>query len=224
VRRSRSRRSRTCGDGRVGITTEFRRHSGGRPRLGGTPVVDETVAAGCHATGGGPVSATDCHAYVQDQRNRDLAAIFGRYVPVSAITRPQGRVDLELPPFMVIPSQRTSDHSQSRRHSAATISSMTGVPPGRGRPPEQPWGSVLLPTRPPPHALIRASRWTAREAGPCLRSASGTSRERRAKPQLNDQVDTTCLTGAGDAWRRLTKCPSAFRGTRCRACTTARAI
>jgi hypothetical protein len=33
------------------------------------------------------------------QRNRDLAAIFGRHVPVSAITRPAGRVDLELPPF-----------------------------------------------------------------------------------------------------------------------------
>jgi hypothetical protein len=28
---------------------------GGRPRLGGTPVLDEPVTAGSHATGGGPV-------------------------------------------------------------------------------------------------------------------------------------------------------------------------
>jgi hypothetical protein len=63
-----------------------RGRSGGRPRPGGTPVRDETVAAGCHAPGGGPISAPDCHAYVQDQRNRDIAAIFGRHVPVSMIT------------------------------------------------------------------------------------------------------------------------------------------
>jgi hypothetical protein len=34
--------------------------------------------------------------------------------------------------------RRASDHSQSRRHPAATGSSTTGVPPGRGRPPAQP--------------------------------------------------------------------------------------
>jgi hypothetical protein len=50
----RSRRRRTCGDGWVGIIAESRGCSGGRPRLGGTPVMDETVPAGCYATGGGP--------------------------------------------------------------------------------------------------------------------------------------------------------------------------
>src|SRR3954466_1871894 len=39
----------------VGCTTEFRGHPRSRPRLGGTPVRDESVAAGCHATGCGPV-------------------------------------------------------------------------------------------------------------------------------------------------------------------------
>src|SRR5918995_809074 len=34
----------------------------------------------------------DCHPYVQDQRNRDLTAIFGHQVPISTIMRPPGCV------------------------------------------------------------------------------------------------------------------------------------
>jgi len=45
-----------CG-GRFGGTTEFRGGVASRPRLGGTPVSDETVTAGCHATDCGAVSA-----------------------------------------------------------------------------------------------------------------------------------------------------------------------
>jgi hypothetical protein len=54
----RSRRSRTCGDGRVGtlpITWPLVRPS----PTWGTPVQDETVPAGCPRTGGGPDSTPD---------------------------------------------------------------------------------------------------------------------------------------------------------------------
>src|SRR4051812_13609347 len=39
--------------GWVGCTTEFRGRPGSRPRLGGTPDHDESVTAGCNATGCG---------------------------------------------------------------------------------------------------------------------------------------------------------------------------
>jgi hypothetical protein len=45
------------------------------PDLGARPFGDETVSAGCHATGGGPFPLADIHTGVQDQRSRDLAAI-----------------------------------------------------------------------------------------------------------------------------------------------------
>ena len=108
----------------------------------------------------------------------------------------------------------TTDHSQSRRHPAATDSSTTGVPPGRGRPPAQPrcaGGSANPATR---TRGGRASRWTTREPVPCARSASGPGRERRAKPHLRDEVDPTGLTGRlGHPCVVLIMHTHVFRGT-----------
>jgi hypothetical protein len=42
------------------------------------------------------------------------------------------------------------DHSRLRSTRTAAVSSTTGVPPSRGRPPTQPQGSVVHPTQPPP--------------------------------------------------------------------------
>jgi hypothetical protein len=47
VRSTASPRPRAWAGGRVGFTAEFRGCADSRPRLGGTPVVDEPVAAGC---------------------------------------------------------------------------------------------------------------------------------------------------------------------------------
>jgi hypothetical protein len=106
----RSHRSRTCGDGRVGITTEFVVAWAAVPDLEARPFGTRPFLPGATHPAVVPFPPPDCHAYVQDQRNRDLTAIFGRHVPVSVITRPPGRVDLELPPFVAIPSwtQRTT--------------------------------------------------------------------------------------------------------------------
>jgi hypothetical protein len=65
-------------------------------------------------------------------------------------------------------------------HPAGTDSSRTGVPPSRGRPPEQPRGSVVIPTRPAPHVRERPQRDRhSRRLGPCA-TRSGPSRVRRA--------------------------------------------
>jgi hypothetical protein len=186
---SRSHRSRMCGGGRVGISTEFPGCSGGRPRLGGTHDRDENVAAGCPRTGGGPVSALDCHAGVQDLRSRDIAAIFDRHVPVLVITRPRG----------VLISNCLSLWSSLRGRNGPQP--VRGTRQERARPQQacpqagdsrqrNPGGPVVLPTQPPRRAWGRAGRWTARKARTCTRTASGAGRERRAKPQLDDQVDT----------------------------------
>jgi hypothetical protein len=105
VCRSRSHRPHTCGGGRVGITTEFRARLGGRPRLGGTPVRDETVPAGCPRNRRWsrsrprlppirPRSAKPGH----NGHIRPPCPGFGDHPP-------SRRVDLELPLFVVIPSQ-----------------------------------------------------------------------------------------------------------------------
>jgi hypothetical protein len=93
----------------------------------------------------------------------------------------------------------------------------TGVPPSRGRPPAQPRGSVVLPTRPPPHARGRGGQVNHR-GGPGLCSIrSGPGRERRANAKLLDHVGTRGCP-AEKCTRARSHC-----GTRCRPCITARA-
>jgi hypothetical protein len=76
-----SRRPRTWVGGWVGGTTEFRGCLGSRPRLAGTPVLYESVPAGCHATGCGPVS-TRCHTQIaQDHRMRYMSRTHAVYLP-----------------------------------------------------------------------------------------------------------------------------------------------
>jgi hypothetical protein len=51
-----------------------------------------------------------------------------------------------------------------RRHPAETVSSRTGVPRSRGRPPERPGYSAVMPTRPRPHThVVDATGVTAPE-------------------------------------------------------------
>jgi hypothetical protein len=165
----------------VGKTAELRGWSGDRPRLAGTPVWDEILSAGCHATGGGPVSALDCHAGVQDHQSRDLSAIFGRHVPVSLITRLPGGVDLELPLSVVILSQAnrtTASRVGTRQQRARPRRACRQDGDGRQR---NSGGSVVLPQ--PGHLHARG---VERAGGPhgrpwtCARTASGPGRERRA--------------------------------------------
>ncbi len=63
-------------------------------------------------------------------------------------------------PFLLILTESgvESGPQPVRGHPTATVSSKTGVPPSRGRPPEQPRGSVLIPTRPAPHVRARRER------------------------------------------------------------------
>jgi hypothetical protein len=99
--------------------------------------------------------------------------------------RPPGRIDPEMPPFMVIPSQAqrtTASRVGTRQRRARPRPACPQAGNGCQR---NPGGSVLLPTRPPPRARNRASRWTARETRACARTASGPGRERRA--------NATCL-------------------------------
>jgi hypothetical protein len=109
------------------------------------------------------------------------AAIFGRYVPVLAITRPPCCVDLDLPRFVWSAFTGGRDHSQSRRHPAVTVSSKAGVPPRRGRQPGRPRNPVVIPTWPPRPRGGEAIRWNAREARararPGFRHESGTARQ-----------------------------------------------
>jgi hypothetical protein len=181
-----------CGGGRVGGTTESRGCVESRPRLGGTPVSDETVPAGCHATGCGPVSLTAATQIAQDRREWDMSCTHAVYVTYPLIKRLSTRPALALISrhlSEVTMRQEERDHRQSRGHPAVTVSSRTGVPPSRGRPSKQPRGSVVLPTRPP---SPRAGSWRAGgppgRPGRCARQ-SDPGRERRANPASHDQVD-----------------------------------
>ncbi len=82
-----------------------------------------------------------------DHRNWDLAAKYGRYVPASMI------LDV-----CVAVEGRKRDHRRLRGTRQERSRPLTGVPPSRGRPPEQPQGSVLIPTRPSPHVRERRER------------------------------------------------------------------
>jgi hypothetical protein len=80
-----------------------------------------------------------------------------------------------------------------RGHPAATVSSRTGVPPRRGRPPAQPRGPVVIPTRPPRHVRGRRERGTSRQGILPAAAGSGAGRGRRANRTFHDQVDVTGL-------------------------------
>jgi hypothetical protein len=81
-------------------------------------------------------------------------------------------------------------------HPAGTVSSETGVPPSRGRPPEQPRGPVVLPTRPPPQVRGR------REPGRHTRHPSSVAEAVRPEPGTARPRHRSCST-----------LPGAFRGT-----------
>jgi hypothetical protein len=143
---------------------------------------DETVAAGCPRTGGGPFPPPDLPHILQDQRNRDIAAIFGRQVPVSAITPLQAvLISSRLPLWSSLRKRNWADGPQPVARAPGSDGLVhDGRAPKPGTAANATPGPVLLPTRPPPHAPSRATRWTARVARTGARSASGTSRERRA--------------------------------------------
>jgi hypothetical protein len=149
----------------------------GRPsRPGGTPVRDETVPVECPRTDCGPDSV---HAVVQDQQERDMSCVFAAYVPFSSIMAILA--DLISSRLRCgCASHAERDHKQSRRQSAATVSSKTGVPPSRGRHSAQPGDSAVIPTRPPRTREVEASRRNACEAQARARSPHRARRRRRA--------------------------------------------
>jgi hypothetical protein len=86
-----------------------------------------------------------------------------------------------------------------RGHPAVTVSSRTGVPPGRGRPPAQARGPVVLPTRPSRRVRGRRERGelTNGPAGAAtgVRPGSGTARQPdaflvRSTPRVSERDRT----------------------------------
>jgi hypothetical protein len=108
---------------------------------------------GCHATGCGPdpphITLPQMiesrppglrRGQVRDQQERGTSRRGAAQVPIPLIT----------PQVPGAASGRERDHSQSSGTQIAVVSSGTGVPPRRGRPPGQPHDSVVHPTRPLP--------------------------------------------------------------------------
>ena len=79
------------------------------------------------------------------------------------------------------PGGAVRHHSQLRGTQPAVVSSRTGVPPRRGRPPERPHDSVVHPTQPPPEAdAVEANRIDTPAAEGCHMTPGGPGGERRA--------------------------------------------
>ncbi len=176
----------TRADGRVGRTTEPRGCVHGRPRRGGTAVVDEPAPAGCvrHY----PVVpksecrvSTDRSASGLRQPLRDPAR--------HALVAPDEQLGL--------PSLRTAELISTQRSMVSprgwigttaslhaphgAVSSTTGLCPRRGRLAAQPRGSVVLPTGPPPQVRVGMNAWAREEVLLTVAAACATSRGRRAR-------------------------------------------
>jgi hypothetical protein len=88
------------------------------------------------------------------------------------------------------------DHSRLRSTRTAAVSSRTGVPPSRGRPPTQPQGSVVHPTQPPPQGdgveVNRREHARAPDHGAGTgRPGPGTARPpAAARPDSTRRIDT----------------------------------
>jgi hypothetical protein len=208
-----SARPLTSGGGRVGITTGPWGCAGCRPRLGGTPVVDETVAARCHATGCGPVppsvmttkkgtSRSARPGRTRDRHNWDIAVKYGRHVPVSMI----------LGAWVAVGGGNGPQPVAWRP--AGTVSSRTGVPASRGRPSERPRYSVVNPTPPPPHLRGRCERGrharSPAHAGEAVLPESGTARPR----DVFDRVPRNAMPPTFDSSRRGSRVSSGRSGRR----------
>jgi hypothetical protein len=176
--------------------------SGGRPRLGGTPVRDETVPAGCPRTGGGPVTPR-----LPRIRPRSAKAGHSGHIwppgPGFGDHTASRRLDLELPPFVAIPSpgqRTTASRVGTRQRRARPRRSCPQAGDGRQRNPGDRY--CCQPGHLHTRRAERAGR-PHRRPGPCARSASGTGRERRAKPNRRDQVGHAYDRRAGHPLRRL---------------------
>jgi hypothetical protein len=184
-----------CRGGWVGCTTGSCGCSGGRPRRGHRPVCDETTAVACYATGCGPVLATGRPWNLGcDQRNRDLGCTPAAGVPFLLI------MGLCVGPVsggglaVVIQGRGwvwRVGTTASRVAPGRTVSSRSGVPPRRGRLPEQPHDSVVHPTQPPRQGEggEGPAEPPTREARVRGRAPGDPGRERRAHRRVTDQTD-----------------------------------
>jgi hypothetical protein len=126
--------------------------SGGRPRLGGTPVLDETVPARCPRNWPWSRFHPRDAAHSQDRCEWDMNCIHAVYElhPCGLCPDSADHGDHFTPGLALISPRRSGchpaqkrNHKQSRRRAAAAGSSQTGVPPSRGRLSAQPRGSVV---------------------------------------------------------------------------------
>ena len=106
-------------------------------------------------------------------------------------------------PFLLISNECRGESGPRpvRGHATGTVSSRTGVPPGRGRPPERPCDSALIPTLPSSHVRGRRERGRhTRTPGSCA-TRSVPSRGRRAhetrsaRPRSPERAESGSASG-----------------------------
>jgi hypothetical protein len=179
----------------------------GRPSpTRGTPVLDEPVAAGCHATGGGADPRSPAPSWQVTARPPQAPGPCG---PVSSgnVTGTHRAAHARSGRIMHSGSwdgrDRERNHSRSRGTRPQRSRPRTGVPPRRGRPPAQPQGSVVPPTQPPRAGVgVDANRIDSTTAQDRCGRPGGPSRERRAHERVSCRA----------APRRVTRNPRPERG------------
>jgi hypothetical protein len=157
----------------------------GRPRRGPRPVHDETVPAGCHSTGGGPVPNPLRSALDQQGSGLSRTRAHVPFPPIkSAWTAPDRTGDHQ--------DGVQRDHSQVRTHPAATGSSGTGLArSGTAARPATTFGSWPNPATSPTGGAGSGTD-CGEDLGPG-RAAVASSRERPAHRRIHRHVDTMGL-------------------------------
>ncbi len=164
------------------------------PDWGARPFRTGPPRCGCQLTGCGPVLAQwPPRESGRDQRDRDLSCTPCSWRPDPADHGP-ARGPCPRGGFASIIREKGwgvegRNHSQLRGTRTAAVSSRTGVPPSRGRPSEQPEGSVVHPTRPPPQGEgVEANRRNPTR-GPEHGAGAGRPGPGTARPPAGNRPD-----------------------------------
>jgi hypothetical protein len=182
------------GAGWVGCPTGSCGCSGGRPRRGGTPVLDETAAV-----------RVPLDWLWSRSRPRATAGSWGVIsgirtgaTPLRLVSRSCGSWTCAALPQGVVRSDHPgaglgcggSGPQPVKWHPTGDGLVRNGRAPSRGRPPTQPHDSVVHPTRPLPQGDRVEANGREHARGPDPRGApGGPGRERRAHRQRPDQTD-----------------------------------
>ena len=168
---------------------------GGRPRLPGTPVRDESAAVGCHSSCGGadPRPGRSMEGQVIGP-DRTRACRHGQ---PERPARCSGVRIAPIKPLFPRVAGAPAGPQPVEWHPTVTVSSENGVPPRRGRPPAQPRGSVVNPSRPPHEARSRPNPRTP-STGPGPVWVAGWPRPGTARPPVVPPPDEHPVRTGGD--------------------------